>query len=129
MRYIILLLSLILCVPLYMSANITTIGCYYFYQNYWLTFMLEVSGGCYITGIIVFLPLLSILLICQVRKIRIESKKLQYNGRQQNLRDIQTYKVHLRQLLIVIYTFIFLIPNIFIFLQLTGILKNSYTYL
>ena len=127
MRYIIILIGIIVCVPMCMSATITTRGCEFNFglhsKDVLLTVMVEIAGGCYIFGMILFLPALSVLLVRQIRKIKQESNKLQHHGNKQNLKDIKNVKLQMRQLLIAIYSLIILTPNLSNFIHDIGTAK------
>ena len=126
LRYVGLVVSMILCVPIGYSGTIAKDGCriiFGLHSKYILLNIFTTVSGCtYIVGPILILPLLSIIIIIQVRKIMKNSHKLKHNSRggKQNKQGTNNVKSHLGQLFIVIYTFICLVPNSSYFLANFG---------
>ena len=130
LRYLGLIVSMILSVPIGYSGTITNNGCQIIFglqsKYYLLNIFILFSGIFYIIGPILLLPLLSIIIIIQVRKIMKKSHKLKNNfitsitGGKQNNQHLNNVKSHLGQLFIVIYTFICLAPTLSYFLANLG---------
>ena len=100
LRYVGLVVSMILSVPIGYSGTLTN-GCriiFGLHSKYILMNIFTVVSGCtYIVGPMLILPLLSILIIIQVRKIMKNSDKLKHKSRggKQNKQDTNNVKSHL----------------------------------
>ena len=89
--------------------------------QFFLLLLYFISGGCYITGPLIFLPILNILLALQIQTIMKNSKNL----RKQCIstirkNELRTIRLHLGQICIAVYVLICLLPNASYFITNEG---------
>ena len=80
--------------------------------QYILLLLYLISGGCYITGPLIFLPVLNILLALQINTIMKNSKNLKKHSNSTiRPNELRTIRLHLGQICIAVYVLICLLPN------------------
>ena len=81
-------------------------------SQYILSVMFLTSGGCYITGTLIFLPILNILLVLQIKTIMQTSNQLRnHTSSIGTSKDLRNIRLHLGQIFITVYILICLLPN------------------
>lgn len=83
-------------------------------------FFFDLSGAFYIFGATFVLPILSIVLVFQIKKVMHKSIKIRNTNKKDAAAAIRNVRIHLGQILIASYTFICLFPNILYFIRLQG---------
>ena len=79
----------------------------------------DLSGAFYIFGATFVLPILSIVLVFQIKKVMHKSIKIRNTNKKDAAAAIRNVRIHLGQILIASYTFICLFPNILYFYSFT----------
>ena len=81
-------------------------------SQYILSVIFLTAGGCYITGTIIFLPILNIFLALQIKTIMKASNKLRKHTISiKSSKDLRNIRLHLGQIYITVYILICLLPN------------------
>ena len=89
--------------------------------QYYLLILYDISGGCYIAGPLVFLPVLNILLALQIKAIMENSQNLKKHSISMiRPNELRTIRLHMGQICIAVYVLICLLPNASYFITYKG---------